>query len=596
MQDNLDYYRILGVTRDASASDIRRAFRALAKELHPDSKIGTDTSAYDFQLVTEAYETLKDEARRRVYDDELNTSRRLASLKEAGRPKRAFAVGLAVGLAIALVCLFGVSYLQRYLSRPVKSQESLASRTSAQTDTARSTIPGHDNEASLPGAGEPSSGRPMEGDTAEPKGEELFSLPKAKAVAATEQGSPSAALSPAGAAPASRPSPASFQEVGRQGLGNAPQQSELPAAAAAVPVREPQRGLTASVLSLENAAKGDPSAVSAHRLITLINTSLDIKELQEAAAAARSPQTRQLIESRLASLKTERTVAASTAKQDNADAVAVATGPSGAEKIVSIKPGSGLSEGFSDCHGCPEMVVVPAGQVVIGSRAETWSYRADEGGPRRVIIKFAFAVSKFGVSTENWRPCVEAGVCRPAPFLVASRPAFPATRVSWFDARGYVQWLSQVTGRRYRLLSEAEWDYLRLSGAGRPRDAPGLTGGPWPPAAGQFPSRPGFGKVTDTAPNSWGVHPMPAGLMEWVEDCWHPSVSQGPSDGSAWLSSSNGDCSYRVVRSANGAAIDGFERRPLTRAREFADARTVEIGFRVARDVAGPTVTAFDGK
>jgi formylglycine-generating enzyme required for sulfatase activity len=271
----------------------------------------------------------------------------------------------------------------------------------------------------------------------------------------------------------------------------------------------------------------------------------------------------------------------------------VSTGTPANEKLSVLKPGRGRAEAFADCRDCPEMVVVPAGQAVLGGHEQgAWNFRGEPGSARTVVLKTPFAVSRYPISIERWRACVEAGACRPAPFLIAIRPALPATRVSWFDAQGYVQWLSQVTGRRYRLLSEAEWEYLRLGQAG---ERPGLLGETpfqrYSPLFGL-----GLKRITDTPANAWGIHPMPEGVLEWVEDCWHPSLNQAPTDGSAWLSSGRGDCSYRVVRGAGSIGLGGFRRQQLARAMEFADVRTIEIGFRVARDIAGPTVTALEAK
>jgi formylglycine-generating enzyme required for sulfatase activity len=78
------------------------------------------------------------------------------------------------------------------------------------------------------------------------------------------------------------------------------------------------------------------------------------------------------------------------------------------------------------------------------------------------------------------------------------------------------------------------------------------------------------------------VQALPGNVLEWVEDCWHSSYVQAPSDGSPWLSAGGGDCAYRSVR--GGAAV----RRTSARAREFADARSPALGFRVARDLPEP--------
>ncbi|MGB8738305.1 MAG: J domain-containing protein, partial [Rhodomicrobium sp.] len=100
MQDDRDYYTILGVPADAPEAEVRRAFRARAKELHPDSKpSGEHDEAHgEFSLLAEAYETLKDAGRRQAYDDALRSSRQLTARGASeSKPPRAFAMGLALG-------------------------------------------------------------------------------------------------------------------------------------------------------------------------------------------------------------------------------------------------------------------------------------------------------------------------------------------------------------------------------------------------------------------------------------------------------------------------------------------------------------------
>jgi formylglycine-generating enzyme required for sulfatase activity len=350
---------------------------------------------------------------------------------------------------------------------------------------------------------------------------------------------------------------------------------------------------------------GDGNA--AGRLESLVNSASAIEELVEGAAIARKAETLDLIGSRIAALRDAQRPAPATGpnraasgrallKEDNTIEVAAGSGTD--EAVLRLKPGSGQTESFSDCTACPEMVALPAGQIVIGSRPEEAGFRAEEAPAHKVSIRKPFAVSKHGISAENWRACVDAGVCRPtlSSFLSVG-PGVPATRVSWFEAKAYVQWLSHRTGRRYRLLSEAEWEYAARASAGsasgpvalKPESA--LPGAP----AGLGLLRNGGigGRLANASPNAWGLKALPGSVLEWVEDCWHVNYAQSPSDGSPWLSASGGDCAYRAVRGV--AASDGQfgGRRPSARAREFADARSPALGFRVARELHEPARTAL---
>ncbi len=175
----------------------------------------------------------------------------------------------------------------------------------------------------------------------------------------------------------------------------------------------------------------------------------------------------------------------------------------------------------------------------------------------------------------------------------------PATRVSWFDAKAYVEWLSKVTGRRYRLLSEAEWEYAARANSDKHPGEPAASSSGAPAAMtdiGLLRFRGSARLLGATRPNAWGVHPLPSNVLEWVEDCWHASYAQAPADGSAWLSNAGGDCAYRVVRGVPSTSAEAGGRRLAARAREFADARSPTLGFRVAREISTPAKTALDAK
>jgi len=165
----------------------------------------------------------------------------------------------------------------------------------------------------------------------------------------------------------------------------------------------------------------------------------------------------------------------------------------------------------------------------------------------------------------------------------------PVINVSWEDARGYVDWLREETGKGYRLPSEAEWEHAARAGTITPYwwgDDIQQDGQVWANCAGcgsqwdlkrtapvgQFQANP-FG-LLDTAGNVW----------EWVEDCWHDNYAAAPTDGLAWLAADGGDCGQRVVR--GGSWNDGPEYlRSAYRIRLNADNRNNALGFRLAQDL-----------
>lgn len=238
---------------------------------------------------------------------------------------------------------------------------------------------------------------------------------------------------------------------------------------------------------------------------------------------------------------------------------------------------------FRDCVDCPEMVVVPEGSYTMGSPPDEPGRWDDEGPRHRVTIARPFAVGRFEVTFAQWDACLRAGGCSHSPGDEGwGRANSPAIDVSWNDAREYVDWLSEKTGRKYRLLTEAEWEYAARArtqtryywgdepGQGRANCA--QCGGRWDGTKTASPA--------SFPPNGFGLFDMLGNVWEWVEDCGHPSYSGAPSDASAWLQP--GDCRLRMLR--GGSWEDAASRvRSAIRYWEFAETRRNVIGFRVAQ-------------
>src|SRR6516162_2207229 len=132
----------------------------------------------------------------------------------------------------------------------------------------------------------------------------------------------------------------------------------------------------------------------------------------------------------------------------------------------ALKP----KDSFKECAQCPEMVVVPAGSFTMGSPDSEEGRIEEEGPQHRVTFGKAFGVGRFAVTFEEWDACVADGGCngyKPSD-EGWGRGRRPAINVSWDDARAYVGWLSRKTGKTYRLLSEAEREYVTRAGTTTP--------------------------------------------------------------------------------------------------------------------------------
>jgi len=242
------------------------------------------------------------------------------------------------------------------------------------------------------------------------------------------------------------------------------------------------------------------------------------------------------------------------------------------------KPGSEFKEYAS---GCPVMVVIPACKFIMGSPESEPDRQASEGPQHEVALARPFAVSKFEVTFVEWDACVAAAGC-PRVADRWGRGEMPVINASWGDAKRYVAWLSQLTGKEYRLLTEAEWEYAARAGAD--------TRYSWgdDPRAGNA-NCDGCGSPWDlkhTAPvgslkaNAFGLHDMHGNVWEWVEDTWHQNYDGAPADGSAWLR--GGEPSYRVVRGGSWRN-ESEQVRAATRFRRNINVGFDTLGFRVAR-------------
>ena len=234
------------------------------------------------------------------------------------------------------------------------------------------------------------------------------------------------------------------------------------------------------------------------------------------------------------------------------------------------------------------MVTVPAGSYRMGSPASELTRYKSEGPIRRVTVAKPFAVGVHEVTFEEWDACVAAGGCggyRPDD-EGWGRGRRPVINVSWEDAQRFVAWLSEGTGETYRLLSEAEWEYVARAGT----TTPFHTGATIATSQANYDGNYTYGSgrkgvyraqtvaVGSFGPNAFGLYDVHGNVWEWVQDCWNDSYRGAPSDGSAW---ERGDCS-RVVR---GGSWDFAPRalRSAVRDRSVPGYRNSDFGFRVAR-------------
>jgi formylglycine-generating enzyme required for sulfatase activity len=247
----------------------------------------------------------------------------------------------------------------------------------------------------------------------------------------------------------------------------------------------------------------------------------------------------------------------------------------------ALKPGGR----FAECSGCPEMVVVPAGQFMMGSPPSDKDRFGNEEPLHQVTIARQFAVSRFEITFDQYDACVLLGGCPNAAYDQRwGRDTRPVINVNWQDAEHYVAWLSQRTGKRYRLLSETEWEYVARAGT--------QTVFPWGDEVGQGNANcNGCGSKWDhkqTAPvgsfaaNKFGLYDMVGNAYVWVQDCYRNNYVSIPVDGAPFLGS---DCDRRVAR--GGSWFDPpIQLRAANRDAPRFDFMSSGISLRVARTLA----------
>ncbi len=284
---------------------------------------------------------------------------------------------------------------------------------------------------------------------------------------------------------------------------------------------------------------------------------------------------------------------------------------------------------FTDCKGCPEMVMIPSGTVFIGSYEEEIGRKKGERNRIMATIKKPFAMAKNEVTLGQYRMFMEDTNYKSKEAFYKGEPLVgcnyydgksygyvaahnwknpgypqretdPVVCVSWSDADAYAKWLSKKTGRRYRVPSTVEFEYASRAGSSTP-----WFWGTDPSIAceyanigdkafaNKFPSRASFPcndgyvfttKVGRFKPNKFGLYDMVGNAWEWTNDCFQNDLTDAPVDGSSWTKNTNDACAWRTPK--GGSWISGVSwSRAAVRSRDGADYRSFMLGFRVAAEV-----------
>ena len=226
---------------------------------------------------------------------------------------------------------------------------------------------------------------------------------------------------------------------------------------------------------------------------------------------------------------------------------------------------------IKDCAECPEMVVIPAGSFVMGSEKN-----ASEQPRHKVEIR-SFLIGKTEVTQKQW---VNLMGSNPSRFS-ACGPECPVENISWVDVQQFIAKLNQKTGKKYRLPSEAEWEYAARAGTTTEwsfgSNESNLGGYAWYDG--------NSGRKTQIVgkklPNAFGLFDVHGNVWEWTQDCWHDSYAGAPTDGSGWTMNCTGN--FRVLRGGSWYDFPA-DLTAANRTRNFPDIPNLVYGFRLARD------------
>ena len=226
---------------------------------------------------------------------------------------------------------------------------------------------------------------------------------------------------------------------------------------------------------------------------------------------------------------------------------------------------------IKDCAECPEMVVIPAGSFVMGSEKNAGEQ------PRHKVEIRSFLIGKTEVTQKQW---VNLMGINPSRFS-ACGPECPIENISWDDVQKFIFKLNQKTGQKYRLPSEAEWEYATRAGSTTEwsfgNDVSKVSEYAWY----KDNSIGATHAVGRKSSNAFGIFDIHGNVFEWTQDCWHDNYIGAPTDGSAWTTGCTSN--DRVLRGGSwGNSSSGL--RSADRDRGIPDNRSSLNGFRLSHD------------
>ena len=244
--------------------------------------------------------------------------------------------------------------------------------------------------------------------------------------------------------------------------------------------------------------------------------------------------------------------------------------------LLTVAMQGAFGQLFKDCLECPQMSVMQGGSYLMGSDPTFSNYTKVQETPQHLVQIQRFAIGRYEVTQEQWY-----AVMGNNPSKNKGR-TLPVEQVSWDDIQQFIVKLNQRTAQKYRLPSEAEWEYAARAGTTTEwsfgDDESQLVDYAWYRQNSGIISQ----AVGQKLPNAFGLFDMHGSVYEWTQDCWHETYAGAPTDGSAWTTGCADN--RRVLRSGSWATLNPHLLSSAYR-RMYDPSFRYSMGFRLARDL-----------
>jgi len=235
---------------------------------------------------------------------------------------------------------------------------------------------------------------------------------------------------------------------------------------------------------------------------------------------------------------------------------------------------------FQDCATCPKMIVLPAGSFIMGDNQGAKYERP----AHKVTIEKSFALGQYEITFTQWEACAQEQACKAAPDDHGwGKGSNPIINLTYGDINDYVIWLSKKTKQKYRLPSEAEWEYAARAGTTSAYwwgDEVGENNANCRRCASKWSGK-GSAPVGSFKANPWGFYDMNGNAWEWIADCWTPNYTNAPNTSTA---RTDGNCKEPVTRGGSWYYFPKLSRSAY-RYKNPVNVFSYNISFRVAREM-----------